>query len=768
MRRYSYPISLLLFLCAAPVFGQVPPKSDPVVDRLIFRADSLVAHHKYSDARDLYDAALWKDKTSLPAVIGMARIGLAERSWSGTIDWCEKALGLDADNLDARYYLGRAYAEQGRARYLLEKIFGFFTKSSFEKARMYLGEVIAKDSLYRDVFYQLALVSCFERDYWGAVPIVLKQIKLKPELRSGHSGVYNIYRLAVAMSPGSNPPSRLGRPTGDYDRFFLAEWQRKKGRLEEAESTLQALERSSSKFPRQLILQSRARIRAGQGKNDEVERLVTESIGAVGTLAEADLVFEDIKYIISDQELDEYRSLTSAPEARRFLAVFWAKRNPYPAEASNSRIAEHYRRLVYAEQYFEQFGRKSFAEETMPLDFPETYYLNEEFNDKGLIYLRHGEPHQKILTARSADGPAESNESWLYYRTDEYPEMFFDFFIPPSAHVTEWRLVPVLSDPYMWADRMEYSHKYLRLAQSQSTVNRIANMAIATDEGKQTASTGVSMDRFSFTKDLKYYDSPVSLTCYRGTRSKTLVELGYVIVPNEIAKGLPDSVHRFSVDAQYSMYNASWERAAGSQDTKIYQRTKESGGVSIELFHAAVKPDSYVVAWQAKPAQTNEVFSQKLQVFVPDFSGTALNMSDLELAYLIEPARSATIFMKGDLSVIPNPVRKCRLDRPLYLYFEAYNLTKDSRGKTSYTVEYRLTSLELEKSFLARIFTRGKKSSISVPSERTGNSDWSREHIAIDVSELEPGKYQLQATLTDNLSRASVSRSIVVSIYKAE
>jgi hypothetical protein len=698
----------------------------------------------------------------------MARVELAARSWSGTIDWCEKALEVDAGNLNARYYLGRAYAERGRERYILERLLGVFSKSSFERARQYLGEVIAKDSLYGDALYQLALVSCFELDYWGAVPTALKQIKLKPELRNGHSGVFNIYRLAVAMSPGSNPPARLTNPTEDYDKFFLAEWQRKKGRLEEAESTLQALERSSSEIPRQLILQSRARIRAKQGKNSDVERFVTESIASITTLAEADLVFEDIKYIISDQELDEYRSLTSTPDARKFLTTFWVKRNPYPAEVLNSRVAEHYRRLVYAEQYFEQFGRKSFAEETMPLDFPETYYLNEEFNDKGLIYLRHGEPHQKILTARSSDGPAESNESWLYYKTDEYPEMFFDFFIPKSAHVTEWRLVPVLSDPYMWADRMEYSHKYLRLAQSQSTLDRSANMAIGTDEGKRVASTGVSTDRFSFAKDLKYYDSPVSLTCYRGTRGKTLVELGYVVVPNEIARALPDSIHRFSVDAQYSMYNPSWERVAASEDTKIYQRTAVAGGVSIELFHAAVKPDSYVVAWQAKPAQTNEVFSQKLHVFVPDFSGTALNMSDLELAYLIEPARQASIFMKGELSVIPNPVRKCRLDRPLYLYFEAYNLSKDQKGKTTYTIEYRLTSLELEKSFLARIFSAGKKSSISVPSERAGNSDWSREHIAIDVSELEAGKYQLQATLTDNLSRASVSRSIVVNIYKAE
>ncbi len=88
-------------------------------------------------------------------------------------------------------------------------------------------------------------------------------------------------------------PACLIRPTDDYDRFFLAEWQRRKGRLEEAESGLQSLERDSSDVPKQLILQSRARINAAQGKNSDVENCVTESIAFIRTLGDADLVFED-------------------------------------------------------------------------------------------------------------------------------------------------------------------------------------------------------------------------------------------------------------------------------------------------------------------------------------------------------------------------------------------------------------------------------------------------------------------------------------------
>jgi hypothetical protein len=421
---------------------------------------------------------------------------------------------------------------------------------------------------------------------------------------------------------------------------------------------------------------------------------------------------------------------------------------------------------VYAEQWFEQFGRKTFASETMPLDFPEAYFLNEEFNDKGIIYLRHGEPHQKIITANTGDGPAPSNETWIYTATDEYPPMLFDFFVPLGGHITEWRLTPVLSNPAMWEDRVEYSPAYLRLIQSQSAAGMYEGLARATDEGRQMVSLGTSTDRYSYTKELKYYESPISFTCFRGAYGKTVVSLGYVIAPAEISNSFPDSVTQFNVAAEYAMYDSAWNKVATAQKEQWYNRTGVNGDVMIERFQAAVAPDSYTVAWQAKPSGGNQIFSRKMRAFVPDFSGSSLMMSDLELAYAIEPASNATGFTRGSLSVIPNPLMRCPLNRPLYLYFEAYNLAKDGKGKTSYTIEYQLTSLELEKSFLSRLLTANKKTSITVPSERTGNENWSPEYIAIDVSELEPGKYQLQVKLTDNVARKSVFRSIKADIYQ--
>ncbi len=768
-RRCTFDIVLTLLLCLLPAIRLQAQETKGSVESLIRQADSILALRNPAAAKELYEAALSINSASLPALIGVGKAAMAERSWSGAIDALEQASEIDTSSLDARYYLGCAYAERGRSRYLIEKLMGLLAQSSFDKAKSHLRWVLSRDSLCRDALYQLALVSYFQREYREAIPLALRQIELKPDLRNGHSGVQKIYREGVASWSTSDLPERILQPENDYDRFFHAECLRCEGRLEEADSCLYEMREKPGIVRPQLILQSLARIKAKQKMPEAVEQLITESIVLIRTMADADLVFEDVKYLISDEELARYDALVSASDARQFFTTFWMKRNPYPAQRANARIAQHYERLVYAEEFFAQFGRKTFAAETMPIDFPHAYFLNEEFNDKGIIYLRHGEPNRKIntLSSGSYSGPTESNESWLYFATPEYGEMLFDFFIPLAAHLTEWRLIPVLPDPAMWEERAEYSHKYMRLAYSTST-GTTQNMMESTEEGKREIETGISTDRFSFADTIRYYQSPISVACFRGSKGRTIMDIGYVVVPSEIAKAFPDTVRSFDVEAQYSLYTTLWKRVTLSRKSHVYGRVGGMGEVTIEMFSANVMPDSYFVAWQAKPVRANMVFNRDVHVFAPNFSGSSLNISDIELAYTIVPATFGEGFAKGSLSVIPNPLGKCPLDHPLYLYFEVYNLAKDANGSTSYTIEYKLASEQIKRPLLASIFGSRKKTSIAVPSERTGKENWSPEHMALDVSELEPGKYNVQVTLKDRVAGTSVSRSVAVEIYEKQ
>ena len=518
-RIFIYLIPALICLCAAQSLGQ---EKSNLVNRLVHQADSLLSRHLVSEAENTYRAALKEDPKCTGALMGLGKSEMAGRSWGNAIDWFQQAAAVDTGNLAAKYWMGVSYGERGIARYMLEKVLKIFAENSFEKARAALGWVLERDSTYSDALLQIAISYVYEHDYAAAVPLALRQIHLTPGLRNAHTGFYKIVREAIGTHDGTATPRWMSLPLQSYGRFVDAEWERRRGRLIEAEFILNELLPNPGLVRRPMILQTLAKVKARLGQTGETEQLALEAINNIRTLGDADLIFEDTKYIFTDDELKTYRALRTGTGAKNFFTTFWTKRNPYPAEQSNERIAEHYKRLVYAEKWFDQFGRRTFSEETMPLNFPEAYFVNEEFNDKGIIYLRHGEPHQKIITPRIGNGPAPSNETWIYHATDEYPPMLFDFIVPIGGHITEWRLTPVLSAPEMWEDRVEYSPAYLRLVQSQSAAGMYQNLSRATDEGKEMVSLGTSSDRYSYTKELKYYESPISLTCFRGGTARRL------------------------------------------------------------------------------------------------------------------------------------------------------------------------------------------------------------------------------------------------------
>jgi GWxTD domain-containing protein len=760
-----------LAVCLASCFR--PLQDQDIARSLVRRADSLRVARQSDAAKREYRRALEFDEASVEALSGLGRLLADEQSWQSAIGWFERILKYDRENFDAHYNLGCCYREQGRERYYLEKMLSLFKDTGFEKAQEHFRWILSRDSLYSDVLYQSALVHLYRHDYEDAIATALRQVELKPALRHGPNGLFRIYREYIATQESNSPPALVANPVSDYDKFFRADWERRKGMLVDAERDLLVLMEAPGIVPTQMISQSLARLKAKQGHEDTVETLIRESTVRIKTLGDADLVFEDLKYIVTDDELQRYRALQSVDETRTFFLGFWGKRNPNPILTTNVRIAEHYRRLVYAEENYQAFGPKTFAKNagnTWLLNFPQSYNLNEEFNDKGIVYMHHGKPDETISTPSES---LEKNESWLYHSREETPEMLFDFHVMEGARVTEWRLVPMFANPALWTDRSMFSQRYARMAMAPgdasqtSTTQRL--LLEGMEEGKKTVSSGLLADGYKRGSDaVMRLESPIAVTSYRGKNGKTAVDLSYVISPSEVKWGIRDTLRPLRIDAEYSMHNSAWKRVADDQRTKFYNPRSGRGKSAIEVFHLLVPPDSYFVAWQAKLLDGNVLISQKLQARVDDFSGSALAMSDVELAYTIEPAKEGSDFNKGSLLVVPNPLRKYMIDKLVYVYFEAYNLVRNAEGRTNYTIEYELNCLTPQTSFLERVLGFGKKSSVTVRSPRQGTGEWSQENVALDVHQLEPGHYDLRVRLTDVLRQRTVSRSVQLELYEGE
>ncbi|MBI1789447.1 MAG: GWxTD domain-containing protein, partial [Acidobacteria bacterium] len=61
---------------------------------------------------------------------------------------------------------------------------------------------------------------------------------------------------------------------------------------------------------------------------------------------------EDVTYIITDEERQAFKRMSTDDEREQFIEGFWLRRDPTPDTAENEFKEEHYRRIAYANDRF--------------------------------------------------------------------------------------------------------------------------------------------------------------------------------------------------------------------------------------------------------------------------------------------------------------------------------------------------------------------------------------------------------------------------------
>lgn len=124
----------------------------------------------------------------------------------------------------------------------------------------------------------------------------------------------------------------------------------------------------------------------------------------------------DLALVAPDSVLERYDWARGTARAE-LLRRFWLWRDHEELRASGERLREHYRRLNYVRRHFRLASSRRFYDPRDPYRAPAF-----EFDDRGMIYLRHGEPTQRLRPFVFALNP---NESWRYARSDG--DLFFHF-----------------------------------------------------------------------------------------------------------------------------------------------------------------------------------------------------------------------------------------------------------------------------------------------------------------------------------------------------
>ncbi|MDQ7052463.1 MAG: tetratricopeptide repeat protein [candidate division KSB1 bacterium] len=725
----------------------------------IERGQKLLQQNRLKQAQNSFKKALKLDKSAMEARRGLGQVAFRREKWGDAIGQYKKIIEVARDDLDAHYHLGISYRERGTFKSLLLR------KFDWDNAKKHFMWIIVRNEHFQDVLYQYAILKRYRGKYEEAITLAQEQIELRPDMAEAHAGLMQLYRALIRHRRQKQAEAWLRQQRWPQARFALGELWRRKGRIDAADSLFQELLQSQPNMSLQPILLALAKIAYQRNRPQVGEDFFWRAVAQIRSHVDAQFVFEEIKYIVNEQEMTQFSALATPEEKIEFFRQFFARRDPTPAAAYNARLQEHFKRLLYAEKHYEFDGFRTWfnsPDKLNYLKFPSTYKLSSEFNDKGLIYIRHGEPDERQVTV---SGNVPTNESWRYWQSDNQPELIFHFVIDENAAGNNWRLTPVIAYPEMLEDRVDWGSVYYRLltADAGDLLRYENEMA---EENRQFVEVGFKTDRHHWPDSIKALNLFFAPATFRGQGDSTVVEIFYGVPLKDLAASTNNGrALRF-------------EQGLAVQDTTTWRTYYKTARYSllrpellqsrpdanfIERFRFQLPPGDYRVSLHVRPEGTRWLGGYQFDLTVPDYHAPTLAVSDLQLAYQINAAPGEkSKFKKGDLQVVVNPSRSFSRQQPVYAYFEIYHLQPGDDGVARYRIEYTMKLLKSRKRGLKKVFGflgGGGKSSISLSTDREHPGETAIEWVSFDVSQLQPGKYRMILQIRDLTSGRTVEQS---------
>jgi tetratricopeptide (TPR) repeat protein len=663
-------------------------------------------------------------------------------------DWFKEAEKRSSDDLTVYYYLALCYRETGKHKALLMR------KNDWNKSESYFEFVVKKYPAYQQVFYQWAVLERYRGHYDKAVELAERQLAITPGNPKSHLGLHTMLDLFLEYS---DPLEWFEKREDRWSEYFKAEFLRRQGDFAAAEKSLHALiYQPDSTFSIIPVYLSLAQVYAQNGKASQINHIWEQILSNLRTSVDVAFLFDDMKYIFTDKELDAFSRLYNLKNIRHFFDRFWKRRNPIPAAPENMRLAEHFKRVAIAEEKYRYDGFRLWfnnPDKLQYLHFPQSFWLNDKFNDKGLVYIRHGEPHERAMDVIPG---MPTNESWLYYANGSLPKLMFHFLIDENAVGNNWRLTAQLPRALM-SSRLTWDHIFQRIY-TGTPLEVIQYKNELAEKSKQDVWIGLDTDRHTWQEEIKPLEIPFYVAGFQDSLQ----------IRREFYYGLPVStwqqdsikVVEFALVVQDTLLNTVFKQRFDFDIQRLVKRINENGFWIDQIdFIGSEEIYRYNVYVRAKNTSKMEGYS----FFHQSFLDRELYLSDIELASDILEKPLKSVFDKESLTVIPNPRRIVEQGVPFFVYFEIYNILPENRQSVDFTLEYRFRLL---KSHQTNIFSKiwrwiaGSEEQTFAKIDRKSDKPVSKEYMAFDLGDRKTGEYELSIRAQIANSHKKAEKSI--------
>lgn len=491
---------------------------------------------------------------------------------------------------------------------------------------------------------------------------------------------------------------------------------------------------------------------------------------------------QDVRWIITDQEMQAFKALGNDEERDQFIENFWLRRNPNPDSPDNQFREEHYARIAYSNEHFAA-GKPGWR------------------TDRGHIYIAYGKPDSidSHPSGGNYERPMEEGggststfpfEVWHYRYLegigDNIDIEFVDTCMCGDYHMTLDRsekdalkhtpgagqTLYEQTGQAKQADRFSGGGLEQLGAGPMSQSNQSKQFDRLTTFSKLMGAPQIKFkDLEAFMATSKILTGPPFLFDVRTdyvkvTNDTVLVPLTLQIRNRDITFSNKDGVAIGTVNILGRVSNLN--RAVQTfEDTVNVQVPSEllartQNNVSVYWKSLPMRPGLYKIDVVIKDVNApDHIGTWRRSVNVPKYDDDKLSASSLILADQMERVPSKDIgagnFVIGNTRIRPRvppgvaaPVTFHRAQN-LNFWMQVYNLGIDEKSKqNAATVEYQIVDMATNKLLLD---TQESTAKISP------NADQVTLERSVPLASLQPGKYQVTIKVNDGVSKQQIAES---------
>ena len=491
---------------------------------------------------------------------------------------------------------------------------------------------------------------------------------------------------------------------------------------------------------------------------------------------------EDVRWIITPEELSAFKQLSNDEERDAFIEQFWLRRDPTPDTPENEYKEEHYRRIAYANEHFAA-GIPGWR------------------TDRGRIYIAYGPPdqidahpsggsYQRPMEEGGGDTSTFPFEDWRYRYIEGIGEEvnleFVDTCQCGDYHLTidpneKDALLHTPNGGLTLYEQMGLSSKTSRITNSGSgAANAGPEQQLSSNNEFTKLELLAKINqapkvKFKDLEEVVSHKINVNLMPFEVRTDFVKVTGDTVLVPvtlqvknKDVTFVTKDGIQRGTVNIFGRVTGLTGKVAQTFEDTVQIDVPQDLLEKTIErssLYWKAIplRPGRYRFDVVVKDVNGDRVGTWSHGVQVPEYTDDKLASSSMILADHMEKVPTKNVgsgsFVIGETKFayphLDSPDGKpasFKRDQRVNLWMQVYNLQADgATKKASANIEYEIVNVANNQSVLHA----------SESTDKMGNvGDQITLEKSLALASFQPGIYKLTIKVADNVSKQQIAPSV--------